>query len=91
MYLVTLVIVGEELRHSVDLCEYLNKKLGAFYQKRDINVVQRGTQEMNSKLERVEEIALMPVDIELKVPTICGLVRASSLFFRASKWTHFSE
>lgn len=47
----TLVIVGEELRHSVNLREYLDEKFGAIYQRRDRNVVWRDTQEINSKLE----------------------------------------
>lgn len=35
----TLVIVGKELRHSVNLREYLDEKLGAIYQRRDIDMV----------------------------------------------------
>lgn len=88
----TLVIVGEELRHSFNLCEYLDKKLGAIYRTGDINVVQPNAEKLASSRNALEQnTALLPVDMELKVATICGLARASSLFFRASKCTHFSE
>lgn len=88
-YLVTLVVVGKQLWHPIDLCEDFNKQLGLVCRERHANK-SRLISGQNAE-HSWETKAHLPRDMELKVATICGLARASSLFFRASRWTHFSE